>query len=94
MLGSETRPGRFTSLDEVGDAIGSITMKPWFKPNIDGAGRIARGITALLLLVGAYYAWQPMRWLGIVLLASAAFVAFEALRGWCVVRACGIRTRM
>lgn len=85
---------RLDSMDEVGDAGGSITMKPWFTPNIERAGRIARGITALLLLAGAYFAWQPVRWLGILLLASAAFVAFEALRGWCVARACGIRTRM
>lgn len=94
MLVGETRPQVFRRVDEVGDARGPMNMKAWFTPNIGGAGRIARGITALLLLAGAYFAWQPMRWLGILLLASAAFVAFEALRGWCVVRACGIRTRM
>lgn len=31
--------------------------------------------------------------LGLVLLVSAAFVLFEALRGWCVLRACGIKTK-
>jgi hypothetical protein len=37
-----------------------------------------------------------MRWsaaVGIPLVALSLFAFFEALRGWCVVRACGIRTR-
>lgn len=31
--------------------------------------------------------------LGILLIASAAFLLFEALRGWCALRACGVRTK-
>jgi hypothetical protein len=27
-------------------------------------------------------------------LASGAFVLFESLRGWCALRACGIRTKL
>ncbi len=69
-------------------------MKTFFKPNITGAGRVARGITALGLLLAGLYAWQSIRWLSILLLVSAGFVTFEALRGWCVMRACGIRTPM
>jgi hypothetical protein len=30
----------------------------------------------------------------IALLALAAFVLFEAARGWCFLRACGIKTRL
>jgi hypothetical protein len=33
-------------------------------------------------------------WLGVVLLASGAFVLFESLRSWCAFRACGIKTRL
>jgi len=29
-----------------------------------------------------------------VLAVSGGFVLFEALRGWCVLRACGIKTRL
>gem|GEM_PF-4175333 len=31
--------------------------------------------------------------LGILFFASAAFLLFEALRGWCALRACGVRTK-
>jgi len=32
--------------------------------------------------------------LGVTLAAAGAFVLFEALRGWCALRACGIKTRL
>ena len=31
---------------------------------------------------------------GVVLLASGLFVLFESLRGWCALRACGIKTKL
>jgi hypothetical protein len=34
-----------------------------------------------------------MLWLGIVLFLGGAFCIFEALRGWCALRACGIKTK-
>lgn len=69
-------------------------MKPLFSRNIDNKGRIVRGIGALVLLTGAGFGFAASIWLGIALLASGVFVAFEALRGWCALRACGIRTRL
>lgn len=69
-------------------------MKPLFSRNIDNKGRLARGIMAMLLLAGAGFGFAINVWAGIVLLASAIFVAFEALRGWCALRACGIRTKL
>ena len=69
-------------------------MKPFFSRNIDGKGRLVRGLVALALLVGAGSGFGVSVWLGIVLLASGVFVAFEALRGWCALRACGIKTRL
>ena len=67
-------------------------MKKFFSPNIGNKGRWARGIGALILLTGAGFAFAYSIVLGIVLALSGAFVLFEALRGWCVLRACGIKT--
>ena len=69
-------------------------MKRLFSPNINNKGRIIRGLGSLGLLVGAGFGFTSSVWLGVVLLASGVFVAFEALRGWCALRACGIRTKL
>lgn len=69
-------------------------MKPIFSRNIDNKGRFVRGLGALALLVGAGFGFRFSVWLGWVLLASGLFVAFEAFRGWCALRACGIRTKL
>lgn len=68
-------------------------MKSIFSRNIDNKGRAVRGLGALALLVGAGFGFTVSAWLGGVLLAAGGFVAFEALRGWCALRACGIRTK-
>ena len=64
-----------------------------FAPNIERKGRLLRGLTAVVLIIGGLVALPFILILGVVLLASGAFVLFEALRGWCVVRACGIKTK-
>jgi hypothetical protein len=69
-------------------------MKSFFPRNIDNKGRLVRGLGALALLVGAGFGFTVSAWLGVALLASGVFVAFEALRGWCALRACGIRTKL
>ena len=69
-------------------------MKPIFSRNIDNKGRLMRGIVALALLIGAGFGFALSIWLGALLLASGLFVGFEALRGWCALRACGIRTKL
>jgi len=68
-------------------------MKLLFAPNIGSQGRLLRGLGALELFVGAWLAFDVATWLGIVLLALGGFALFEALRGWCGLRACGIKTR-
>ena len=65
----------------------------FFQPNIDSRGRVARAIGALLLLAGAAIGFFTLPWLGVVLLLSGLFVGYEALRGWCFLRACGIKTK-
>jgi len=69
-------------------------MSKWFARNIDNRGRLARGIAGGLLLTGAVVALFFIWWLGLILLASAAFVLFEAFSGWCGLRACGIKTKL
>ena len=69
-------------------------MKPFFSRNIDNPGRLVRGLGALVVLVGAGFGFTVSVWLGLGLLAAGVFVGFEALRGWCVMRACGIKTRL
>ena len=69
-------------------------MKKIFSPNIGNKGRLVRALIALGLFVGAAFGFGVSVWLGIVLLASGVFVLFEALRGWCAFRACGIKTKI
>ena len=67
-------------------------MKQLFARNISNTGRLVRGFGALVLLVGAGFGFIVSAWLGTVLAVAGAFVLFEALRGWCVMRACGFKT--
>ena len=69
-------------------------MKPLFARNISNTGRIVRGLGALALLIGSGFGFFVSVWLGAGLAVGGVFVLFEALRGWCVMRACGIKTRM
>ena len=69
-------------------------MKTFFSPNIGNGGRLLRGLAAVGFFVGAGFAFGAAPWLGIGLVVSGGFVLFEALRGWCVMRACGIKTRL
>jgi hypothetical protein len=69
-------------------------MTKFFAPNIDNRGRLARGIIGVVLLVGGLVSLFSIWWLGLILLVSAAFVLFEAIRGWCGLRACGIKTKL
>ena len=69
-------------------------MKSFLSPNIETKGRVIRGVGALALLLGAGFGFTVSVWLGLALLASGLFVGFEALRGWCFLRACGIKTKL
>ncbi len=71
--------------------------------NIDRGGRWARGlsglaflvIAAVVLLGGLGIGGTGLRWtVGIVAALLGAFQVFEAVAGWCVMRALGFRTPM
>ncbi len=69
-------------------------MKSFFARNISNTGRLVRGLGALALLLGAGLGFLVSIWLGVALTVSGVFVLFEALRGWCLLRACGLKTRL
>jgi len=65
-------------------------MNPFFSRNIGIYGRLVRGLTGLALLLAAYLS-HPVGLSG-TLTGAGIFLLFEALRGWCVLRACRIKT--
>lgn len=69
-------------------------MKAIFSPNISNKGRLFRGFGALIFFIGAWFAFEVSIWMGVGLVACGGFSLFEALRGWCALRACGIKTRL
>lgn len=71
-----------------------LAMKSFFAPNIDTRGRAARAAIALALLLGAWVLRADVPLLAIALLIAAVFTLFEAARGWCALRACGVKTRL
>jgi hypothetical protein len=69
-------------------------MAQFFKPNIDRRGRFARAIYGAVCIVGGGFALDWKLWVAVLLFIAGLFGIFEALRGWCVMRACGVKTRM
>jgi hypothetical protein len=63
------------------------------KQNIDTKGRLGRGGLGILFLLGGGCLVPYHALLAALFLLIGLFTIFEALRGWCAVRACGIKTR-
>lgn len=68
-------------------------MNRLFSPNISGKGRIIRAAIAVLLFIASGFGFAVSACLGLGCLAAGGFVLFESLRGWCALRACGIKTK-
>ena len=68
-------------------------MNRFFKPNLSHHGRLARGVIGALCLISGIIVVDYSLALGLVLVGAGLFAIFESLRGWCLVRACGIRTK-
>jgi hypothetical protein len=66
----------------------------FFRPNIQKNGRIARGVIGALCLIGGIITVDFVLWLGLILVAAGLFAIYEALSGWCLARACGIKTKI
>ena len=69
-------------------------MAKWFAPNLSTKGRVMRALAGIITVLGGVWGWLYVSdWLGGAVILLGAFVLFEAVRGWCIVRACGIKTR-
>jgi hypothetical protein len=65
----------------------------FFHPNLSHRGRMARGVIgALCLIAGIIVAGDYTLW-GLILVVAGLFAIFESIRGWCLLRACGIKTK-
>jgi hypothetical protein len=69
-------------------------MGKFFAPNITRLGRIVRAVWGLALVIAGLLLLARNKWICLVLLALGAFALYEAVRGWCVMRACGIKTKL
>lgn len=65
----------------------------FFTPNISAPGRIARGLCGVASIAVAWFYREHLA-VGVALALSGGFMLFEAARGWCVARACGLKTPM
>ena len=69
-------------------------MSNFFRPNLKRQGRIARGVIGTVCLIAGIITVDFVLWLGLIFVAAGLFAIYEALSGWCVARACGIRTKI
>ena len=68
-------------------------MNRFFSRNLDFRGRMARGVIGTLCLVaGIIIAGDYSLW-GLIFVVAGLFAIFESIRGWCIARACGIKTK-
>lgn len=69
-------------------------MRGFFRPNLDRPGRMARGVIGgICLVAGVIVGGDVLWWAGLILVAAGLFAIFEAVSNWCIMRACGIKTR-
>ena len=62
--------------------------------NLGREGRLLRGFAGSVLLISAalLYAQDYPPWVTALAAGAGLFVLFEAVRGWCVLRALGVNT--
>jgi hypothetical protein len=71
-----------------------LVMRNFFARNIDRRGRIARAVWGVALIIAGLLLWARGKWICFALVAAGGFALYEAARGWCVMRACGIKTKL
>jgi hypothetical protein len=69
-------------------------MRKFFTPNIDWRGRIARLVYGVVMIIAGLALLSRAWWVSLVLIIFGVFALYEAFRGWCVMRACGIKTKL
>ena len=69
-------------------------MSNFFRPNLKKQGRIARGVIGTICLIAGIVLVDFVLWLGLIFVAAGLFAIYEAISGWCIARACGIKTKI
>ena len=69
-------------------------MANFFRPNLKRQGRIARGVVGTLCLIAGIVLVDYVLWVGLIFVVAGLFAIYEALRGWCLARACGIKSKI
>ena len=72
----------------------SVGMGKFFAPNISRLGRIVRAVWGIALIIGGLLLWNRSGLICCLLVAFGVFALYEAFRGWCLMRACGIKTKL
>ena len=70
-----------------------LGMAKFFKSNIDRKGRVARTIFGMSCIIAGFACQRFAWWSCAALVALGLFALFEAVRGWCLMRACGVKTK-
>lgn len=69
-------------------------VKKFFTPNINHRGRIARGVMGSLCLITGIVIVDYELAVGLVFVVAGLFALGESVCGWCVARACGLKTKV
>ena len=69
-------------------------MSQFFRPNLKRTGRIARGVTGTLCLIAGIVVVDYVLGLGLIFVVAGLFAIYEALSGWCLDPACGVKTKI
>jgi hypothetical protein len=68
-------------------------VRRFFSRNLEFRGRLVRGVLGVLLLIAGIITADFVLWLAIVLVGMGLVGLFEAFRGWCFMRACGVKMK-
>lgn len=93
--GRDGIPVRRCENPEAGSVYAESTggMTRFFSRNLNFQSRMARGVLGTILLMAGIIMADFELWLCFVLVGLGLFAIFEALRGWCLARACGFKNR-
>jgi hypothetical protein len=69
-------------------------MNHFLARNIGRRGRIVRAVWGAALVIAGIALSRQNTWACFVLIALGLFAFYEAARGWCLMRACGIKTKL
>jgi len=68
-------------------------MSGFLTPNLESKGRVIRASLGLALILAGISLHEDGWWFCVFLVGCGGFTIYEAARGWCVLRACGIKTK-